>query len=119
MAGESGAHAAKGRARTCAPGGHCKTYATAGGIDSLAPSLHRRQSFIDMERDMNEKNQGEGNREADRRYRQGVRETVHDTTEEERAKRARELTPEEREEAERAEREGRERKRSNASEREI
>jgi hypothetical protein len=92
--------------------------------ESLAPSLHRRQSFIDMERDMNEKNhgeknQGEGNRDADRRYRQGVRETVHDTTEEERAKRARELTPKERDEAERAEREGRERKRSNSSEREI
>lgn len=75
--------------------------------------------FIDMERDMNEKNQGEGNREADRRYRQGVRETVRQTTEDERAERARELTPEEREEAERAEREGRERKRSNSSEREI
>ena len=34
---------------------------------------------------MAEKNQGEGNREADRRYRQGVRETVRETSEEERA----------------------------------
>jgi hypothetical protein len=76
-------------------------------------------SFIDTERDMNEKNQGEGNREADRRYRQGVRETVRETTEDERAERARELTPEELEEAQRAERNGLERKRSNSSEREI
>ena len=50
---------------------------------------------------MGEKNQGEGNREADRRYRQGVRETVRETTEEERARRARDLTPAEQEAARR------------------
>ena len=33
--------------------------------------------------------QGEGNKEADRRYREGVRETVKSTTEEERAEKAR------------------------------
>ena len=38
---------------------------------------------------MEEKNQGEGNREADRRYRRGVRETVEEPTEEERARRYR------------------------------
>jgi hypothetical protein len=85
----------------------------------LAPSLHLNRSCIDMERGMNDKNQGEGNREADRRYRRGVRETVRDTTEDERAKRARELTPEEKEEAERAERAGLERSRSSSSEKEI
>lgn len=68
---------------------------------------------------MAEKNQGEGNREADRRYRQGVHETIEETTEEERAERARNMTPEERAEAERAEQEGKARKRSKPSEREI
>ena len=53
-----------------------------------------------------ERNEGEGNREADRRYRKGVRKTVTHTTEEEREQRARELTPEEREEGKRAEEEG-------------
>jgi len=48
---------------------------------------------------MEEKNQGEGNREADRRYRRGVRETVEKTTEEERARRARDLPPDEKEAA--------------------
>ena len=49
-----------------------------------------------------ESNQGEGNREADRRYRKGVRKTVARTTEEEREEKARSLTEAEREEAERA-----------------
>jgi hypothetical protein len=53
-----------------------------------------------------EKNEGEGNREADRRYRKGVSETVANTTEEEREEKARDLTQAEREEAERAEEEG-------------
>ena len=52
-------------------------------------------------------NEGEGNREADRRYRKGVGKTVANTTEEERAEKARSLTEKEREEAERAEEEGR------------
>ncbi len=55
---------------------------------------------------MDDKNQGEGNREADRHYREGVQKTVHDTTDQERAEHAREMTPEERREAERAEAEG-------------
>src|SRR5262249_18304633 len=53
-----------------------------------------------------ERNEGEGNREADRRYRKGVRTTVAGTTEEEREEKARDLTQAEREEAERAEEEG-------------
>lgn len=68
---------------------------------------------------MAEKNQGEGNREADRRYRQGVRETVQETTEEERAEQARNMTPEEQDAARRAEQEGKDRKRSKPAEREI
>jgi hypothetical protein len=68
---------------------------------------------------MAEKNQGEGNREADRRYRHGVEETVRETTEDERAEKARNMTPEEQEEARRAEQEGKARKRSKPQEREI
>jgi hypothetical protein len=68
---------------------------------------------------MEDKNQGEGNRDADRRYRRGVRDTVDQTTEEERARRARNLTPEEKEAARRAEEEGKARKRSGPSDREI
>jgi hypothetical protein len=52
---------------------------------------------------MDDKNQGEGNREADRRYRRGVRKTVRATTEKERADQARDLTPEEQEAARQAE----------------
>ena len=63
--------------------------------------------------------QGEGNREADRRYRRGVRETVEEIDEEERARRARELTPEEQEAARRAEEVGKARKRPASSDREI
>jgi len=68
---------------------------------------------------MEEKNQGEGNREADRRYRRGVGETVRETTEQERAERARDLTPEEQEEARRAEELAKARKRPGSAEREI
>ena len=68
---------------------------------------------------MEEKNQGEGNREADRRYHRGVRETVEETTEEERARRARDLTPEEAEAARRAEEQGKAKGRPASSEREI
>jgi hypothetical protein len=72
-----------------------------------------------METTMERKNQGEGNREADRRYRQGVRETVEDTTPEERARRARELTPEELEAAREAEDAAKAKKRPAPSEREV
>lgn len=68
---------------------------------------------------MGDKNQGEGNREADRRYRRGVRETVAETTQEERARRARDLTPEEQEAARAAEEVGKSKRRPAASEREI
>ena len=64
-------------------------------------------------------NQGEGNREADRRYRRGVRETVEATTEDERARSARDLTPEEQEDAHRAEELGKSKKRPGSAEREI
>ena len=77
------------------------------------------QAFTDVEAQMSEKNQGEGNRDADRRYRQGVRETVRETTEEERAQRARDLTPAEQEAARRAEEEAKAKKRPASSEREI
>ncbi|HET7610061.1 MAG TPA: hypothetical protein VFL84_15370 [Gammaproteobacteria bacterium] len=68
---------------------------------------------------MGDKNQGEGNRDADRRYRRGVSETVRKTTEEERADRARDLTPEEQEAARQAEEQGKAKKRPASSEREI
>lgn len=47
--------------------------------------------------------QGEGNYDADRRYRRGVSKTVDETTEKERAKAARSLSDKERKEAEKAE----------------
>ena len=68
---------------------------------------------------MERKNQGEGNREADRRYREGVRKTVRETTEEERATGARELEGEERDEALEAERTAKAKKRSSSDQREI
>ena len=68
---------------------------------------------------MDQKNQGEGNREADQRYRRGVRETVENTTAEERAQRARDLSPEEQEAARAAEEAGKAKKRPGSSEREI
>ncbi len=49
-----------------------------------------------------DKNQGEGNKEADRRYREGVRKTVENTTPEERADAARTMTREELDAAQRA-----------------
>lgn len=55
--------------------------------------------------------QGEGNRDADRRYREGVRKTVEETTEEERLERAGRLTDREAREGEKAEAEGRSRAR--------
>lgn len=68
---------------------------------------------------MGDKNQGEGNREADRRYRRGVRDTVSETTEDERADRARDMTAEELEAARRAEEEGKAKGRPGSAEREI
>jgi hypothetical protein len=68
---------------------------------------------------MERKNQGEGNREADQRYRRGVRETVEETTEEERARQARDLTPEELQAARAAEEEAKAKKRPASSDREI
>jgi hypothetical protein len=68
---------------------------------------------------MEDKNQGEGNREADRRYRRGVRETVEETTEEERARRARDLAPDEQDAARAAEEQGKAKKRPGTAEREI
>ena len=68
---------------------------------------------------MEQKNQGEGNREADRRYRRGVRETVEETTPEERARRARDLTPEELDAARAAEETAKAKKRPGSSDREI
>lgn len=68
---------------------------------------------------MTDKNQGEGNRDADRRYRKGVRETVENTTAEDRARRARDLTPEEQEAARAAEEVAKAKKRPTSSEREI
>jgi signal transduction histidine kinase len=68
---------------------------------------------------MQQENQGEGNREADRRYREGVRETVEETTAEERARRARELTPAELEAARAAEDLAKAKKRPASSDREL
>jgi hypothetical protein len=68
---------------------------------------------------MNNDNQGEGNREADRRYREGVQKTVRKTTDEERAADARDLQGKEQEEARAAEEAGKARKRSPSGEREI
>jgi hypothetical protein len=58
---------------------------------------------------MGDKNQGEGNKEADRRYRDGVRKTVEETTADERADEARTLTREELDAARRAEEQGKSR----------
>lgn len=54
---------------------------------------------------------GEGNREADRRYRKGVKETVENTSKEERSKRARNVSREELGEARQAEEKGKSRAR--------
>lgn len=68
---------------------------------------------------MEQKNQGEGNRDADRRYREGVRETVEQTTPEERARRARDMTPAELEAARAAEELAKAKKSPASSDREI
>jgi hypothetical protein len=68
---------------------------------------------------MEQKNQGEGNRDADRRYREGVRETIEQTTPEERARRAREMTPAELEAARAAEKLAKAKQRPATSDREI
>lgn len=52
---------------------------------------------------------GEGDREADRNYREGVRETVKKTTAEERSKKARDISPKDLQEARQAEKEGKSR----------
>jgi hypothetical protein len=56
-------------------------------------------------------NGGEGNREADRRYREGVSETVKKTSDEERSKKARDVSRDELEKARRAEEKGKSRAR--------
>lgn len=54
---------------------------------------------------------GEGNREADQRYRQGARETVEKTSDSERAKKARDINPAELSKLKQAESIGKSRKR--------
>jgi hypothetical protein len=99
---------------------HAETSVRVGRSAATAGTLlASRQASIDTESAMDDKNQGEGNREADRRYRRGVRETVRETTEQERAERARDLTPEEQEAARRAEEQAKVKKRPASSEREI
>lgn len=56
-------------------------------------------------------NGGEGNREADRRYRKGVKETVEDTTENERSEKARNVSGEQLKKARQAEEKGKSRAR--------
>lgn len=60
---------------------------------------------------MTDKSKGEGNREADAEYREGVRETIESTSEEERARKARELSQDELESARDAEEKGKSRAR--------
>jgi hypothetical protein len=64
----------------------------------------------------NDKMQGEGNYDADRRYRRGVRKTLSETTEQERAKRARSMTDLEKAEAQEAESEGKSHSRATSRE---
>lgn len=68
---------------------------------------------------MEQKNQGEGNRDADRRYREGVRKTLENTTEAERAREARDLPDDEREPALEAEEAAKAKKRPSSGSREI
>lgn len=56
-------------------------------------------------------NGGEGNREADRRYRKGVDKTVEDTSASERSRKARDLSDEELRKARQAEEKGKSRAR--------
>lgn len=58
-----------------------------------------------------EKKTGEGNREADRRYRKGVNETVQNTSASERAENARDVDDEELKKSRQAEEKGRSRAR--------
>ena len=61
---------------------------------------------------MNEKGKGgEGNREADRRYRKGVKETVENTSKDERGKKARNMSREDLDKARQAEEKGKSRAR--------
>jgi hypothetical protein len=74
----------------------------------------RAISNIQMQRnrEMTDKGKGgEGNREADRRYRKGVSDTVESTSEEERSKKARDLSREELDKARQAEEKGKSRAR--------
>ncbi len=57
-------------------------------------------------------NGGEGNREADRRYREGVSETVKKTSDEERSKKARDVSRDELEKGRKAEDKGKSRAKS-------
>lgn len=56
-------------------------------------------------------NQGEGNREADRHYRKGVRETVKETSPAERSEKARDVSQDELRKARQAEEKGKSRAR--------
>jgi hypothetical protein len=56
-------------------------------------------------------NGGEGNREADRRYREGVSKTVKKTSDEERSKKARDVSRDELEKGRKAEEKGKSRAR--------
>ena len=58
-----------------------------------------------------ERKGGEGNREADRRYRKGVKETVEKTSEEERSSKARDVGHKELDKARQAEEKGKSRAR--------
>lgn len=58
-----------------------------------------------------ERKGGEGNREADRRYRDGVKKTVEKTSEEERSSKARDVSREELDKARQAEEKGKSRAR--------
>lgn len=61
---------------------------------------------------MSQRKPGEGNRAADRRYREGVRETVEKTSDKDRAEKARDVRKDELEDARRAEDKGRSRARN-------
>jgi hypothetical protein len=76
-------------------------------------SLRNRTDFQHAkETEMTEKGKGgEGNREADRRYRKGVSETVEKTSEEERSNKARNVSREDLDKARKAEEKGRSRAR--------
>lgn len=62
--------------------------------------------MTERNRNDDSKNHGEGNPEADRHYREGVEKTVKQTSEEERAEKARKLDDEDKSKAREAEKEG-------------